>query len=287
MNSPMSHVVETTDARFQKDVIEKSGQVPVVVDFWAPWCGPCRMIGPLLEKLAAEGGGAWILAKVNSDENPMLGRTFQISGIPTVLAFRNGKVVSRFVGAQPEKQIRDFLTQILPSECDTLAAEGEKKRKAGRFEDAEEVFSKALKADRVCAPALLGLARLRADQGRTREAAELLEEVPLGTPERAEADKISARLRVQTAGSLDTEALRLRVQQNPGDVDSRYELGLALAAGGLYEDALREFLEVVTRDRTRKGEAARKSILDIFQILGPEHPLTQQYRPKLASTLFA
>ena len=203
MNPTHPDVIEATDATFQKDVIEKSEQVPVVVDFWAPWCGPCRVIGPVLERLASEAGGAWVLAKVNTDENPELGRAWQITGIPAVKAFSKGRVVSQFVGAQPESRIRDFLKQIVPSESETLTRDGEKKRKAGRFEEAEAAFTTALERDRGSAPARLGLARLRADQGRTREALEMLDDVPPGTPERRDADSLAARLRLQASGPAD------------------------------------------------------------------------------------
>jgi putative thioredoxin len=217
----------------------------------------------------------------------MLARTFQITSIPTVLALRGGEIVSEFVGAQPEAFIRQFVKDLLPSEAELLALDGEKKRKAGRFDEAEKVFEEALQKDRDSSPALLGLARLRADQGRTADALSLLDQVPPGTAERAEAERLAARLRVQATAPVNTADLAERVKENPGDLESRSALGLALAAGGRYAEALEQFLEIVARDKGAGGENARKAVLDIFQILGPEHPVTVQYRSRLANLLFA
>ena len=280
-------VIEVTDGTFEKDVLDRSKDVPVVVDFWAPWCGPCKTIGPVLEKLAHEAGGDWVLAKLNTDENPMVAQAFQITGIPTVVAIKGGQMVDEFVGAQPEAKIREFVGRLKPSEVEALAAEGSRHQMGGRGDEAEAAFKRALEIDRDFGPALLGLARLRADQGRTADALGLIDLITPGSPERTDGDQLAARLRVGAAGSVDEPALEARLERNPGDLEARYALGQSQAASGRYGPAFEQYLEIVRRDRSFKDDAGRRAMVDLFQLLGPEDPLTEKYRGELGRVLFA
>ncbi len=282
---PSTWVFEATDRDFESAVIERSKQVPVVVDFWAPWCAPCRILGPLLERLAEEYGGEFVLAKVNVDENPGLAQAFRIQSIPLVLGFRNGEVAAEFTGALPESSVRQFLERVLPTAADREAEMGRKLFADGQKAGAEEAFRRALKLDARHGGALVGLARLLAERGEVEEALRCLERVGPG-PFAAEAEHLAAALRVQS-GSGDVDSLRARVAENPADLEGRLALARACAAAGQYEDALGHYLEVVRRDREYQDQAARKAMLDIFELLGPEHPLTARYRSELAKVLFA
>jgi putative thioredoxin len=286
MNAATPNVVDVTERTFEAEVIDYSKKIPVVVDFWAPWCGPCRVIGPVLERMANESRGAFRLAKVNTDESPTLAEAFGITGIPLVMAFRGGRVVNEFTGALPEASIREFLAGILPNEAERLAADGETKRAGGRFDEAETLFRQALEADRDQPVALLGLARIAADKGRDAEVFGLVDQIPPG-PERDEGDRLAAQVRVRAAGGVDIEGLRARVTATPDDLASRLALAKALSATGAYEEALEHYLDIVRRDRAFEDDAGRRGMLDLFEILGHEHPLTTRYRSALGQILFA
>ncbi len=280
-------VFDTTDAGFEIDVIERSRHTPVVVDFWAPWCGPCRVLGPLLERLTKEAGGKLLLAKVNVDENPELAAAFGVQSIPMVLGLRDGRIVSEFVGALPESGVREFLARVLPSEADNLAAEAERLERGGSMEEAEGILRRALTLDPRSDRALLGLARLLARREAYAEALELLEKVALGTPERAEADRLAATIRVRQTGGADERELRARVAADPNDLEARFVLAQVLAASGDYEGALEHYLAIVKRGRTFRDDGARKAMLDIFELLGSSHETTERFRSELAKVLFS
>ncbi len=279
-------VKDVTDATFAKDVVEGSHEVPIVVDFWAPWCGPCRTLGPLLERLAAEHAGAFVVAKINVDENPGVAGQFGIRSIPAVKAIRGGEIVDEFVGALPEASLREFLRRILPTRADRLAEQGLVHLAAGRDAEAERDFRDALELDPNHPISRLGLGKLLSKTDREAALAEL-DRVLAGTPERAEADRLAAKLRLGDGDAGALEALRAKVEGDPADLAARLALARELAAEESYELALQHLLEIVRRNRAFDDEVGRRSMLDLFNILGPRHALTEKYRSELARVLYS
>ncbi len=278
--------IEVGEGNFEKEVLERSLRTPVVVDFWAPWCGPCRVLGPVLERLAEEHRGDFILAKVNVDENPELAGLFQIQGIPAVKIFKNGALVDEFTGALPEDAVREALARVLPSEADREAEAAEKLAAADKSEEARAAYEKILQAAPNHDRALIGLGRLLAAANDDPRALELLDKVPVTSPRRKEADQLSARLALKSGGGRDEARLRADLASDPDDLEKRFELAQALAAREKYEEALAEFLSVLEKDRSFRDDGARRAMLKIFEILGNDSPLTDRYRAELARVLF-
>jgi putative thioredoxin len=266
MTSP--HVVEITDQNFMETVIEESKRRPVVVDFWAEWCAPCRMIGPVLERLADEHDGAFVLGKLDVDANPQASMAFRIQGIPAVKAFVNGQIANEFVGAIPETAIRQFLDSVLPSEADQLALQGIEELRAGRETEAEELFRQADAATPGHPVAALGLAEIAAGRGDADEARRLLE--PLRP--HPEAERILAGLEVSSWASSD------------GNGTGPLADAERAAAQGRYAEALEGLLAQVKSSNER--DAAREAMLKLFSVLGDDDPLVAEYRPKLAAALY-
>jgi putative thioredoxin len=281
------HVIDVADDDFERAVLDRSRAVPVVVDLWAPWCGPCRALGPLLERLAEEHAGAFVLARVNVDDAPAVAQALRVQSIPTVIGFRDGVAVESFVGAQPEPAVRAFLAAVLPGPADGAARDAEARAAAGDAAGAEARYRDALALDARHGRALLALARLRAAAGDDAEARALLERVLPSSPVAAEAERLAAELRTRAGGADgDEPALRARVAADPDDLDARLGLGRHLAAAGRYEPALQELLEVVRRDPEHDDQAARRAMLDLFEVIGPRAPLSERYRAELAKALF-
>lgn len=277
----MTFVKDVDDAAFQSEVVERSKQVPVVVDFWAAWCGPCKVLGPLLERLAAEFEGGFELAKVDVDSNQALAGRFGVQGIPTVVGFKNGLPVSQFTGALPEHNVRQWLREVVPSEADLLAAAAGDLLDDGDAEAAERDYRQALMIDPHHTDAAIGLASLLIDLERNEEALALLTSIqPTQEVERLQA---AARM-----GTVDTDAipqLRERWASEPDNVAVRIELGRALAADQQFEASLDLLLEAVALGGETR-DAARQGMLDVFEVIGPEHELTVAYRRRLANALF-
>jgi putative thioredoxin len=282
----MSYVIDVSEEAFQREVLEESRRRPVVVDFWASWCAPCRFLGPVLERLAEEYGGEFLLAKVDVDANPGLAAAFGVQSIPTVKAFRDGRVVSEFVGALPEATVRRWLGELLPSEADRLvrraeeleagvAREAEARRPAPepgldpRLDEAEALYRRALELEPHHRRARLGLGRVLAWRAREDEARDVL------SPLRPDPDAERLLDALEVAGWARLE-----------DRDeSPVVRGKRRAASGAWEEALRALLEGVAAGGEEREEA-RQAMLKIFALLGEENPLTREYRRKLARLLF-
>jgi putative thioredoxin len=281
-----SWTVDVGDADFEREVLDRSVSIPVVVDFWAPWCAPCRALGPLLERLTVEHEGAFVLARVNIDEATEVAQALGIRSIPAVKGFRDGTVVAEFIGARPESVVRTFLSSVLPTEADRLAREARDRAAAGDTPTAERLFRDALARDGRHARSLVGLARLLGDRSEMAEALTLLDLVLPSAPIAEEAERLAAQLRTRAHGSGDEKALRRRLAADPADSAARVDLGRVLAAQERYEEALGELLAVVQHDPHFADDAARKLMVDIFAVLGPADRLTERFRGELAKALY-
>ena len=283
-------VIDVREDNFAAAVLEESKRRPVVVDFWAPWCGPCRALGPVLEKLAEEMAGAFLLAKVNSDENPELSRNFQVRGIPAVKAFRDGKVVDEFTGALPESAVRKFLEGIVPPPGDDLRQAALAAMEAGREDEAEKLFREALTANPRNDAARLSLARLHSAQGRWEEVNADIAAMSPAFQLEDEVQALKALLEfsqaVQSAPPMAELERRLREAQGDERAQALYLHALRLLLQGQEEPAMEELLELVRDHRQYGDDLGRRTLLQIFTVLGARHPLVEKYRTRLARTLY-
>ncbi len=273
-------VVDVTPDTFQREVIERSREVPVVVDFWAEWCGPCRMLGPVLEQLAAQDEGRWVLAKLDTQAWPELANEFRIQGIPAVKAFKDGQVVDEFVGALPPPAVRQWLDRLLPSLADLKAVEAAEARARGEREAAVALYDEALGLTPDHAESLLSLAELSPERAR-----ELLGRLPPRLDAAAAARKSRLLLALE-AGADDEEDLVATLTVDPDALEPRWALAHALAARGEHDEALAHLFEIVKRDRSFRGDGARKAMLEIFDVVGARSELADRWRSRLAMELF-
>ncbi|HVS13337.1 MAG TPA: thioredoxin [Thermoanaerobaculia bacterium] len=273
---------------FEEEVLLRSHQVPVLVDFWAPWCGPCRTLGPILERLAAEMDGAFVLAKVDSDQNPEIAARYGVRGIPNVLLFEGGEAVDGFVGALPEPQVRAFLRRHCATEADRLVEAGKEALAADDLDAARARFEEARALDVAHHGAALGLARVALRSGELERARELAEAIPLGTDQHEPAQALLAALalvaKAHAAGSEDQCAARVAADDR--DLEARFALGGYALARGDVRAALEHYLAVTERDKTWNDEAGRRAMVDVFQIIGVREPLADEYRDRLRRTLY-
>lgn len=273
-----ANVIEVDSDRFAEEVVDRSRDVPVVVDFWAAWCAPCRTLGPLLERAVEAREGDVVLAKVDVDRNPQLAARYRVQGIPAVKGFRDGDVVAEFVGAQPERQVEAFLDRLVPSEADRAAALGHRLHGSDP-EAAREAYERALALDPDHRGAAVGLARHLAEDEPDRA----VQLVQSHRPD-PEAEQIVTLAELSRAGG-DLERLRADVDAAPQDADARVQLGRVLAAAGHYEEAIEHLLAAV-RAGGEAREPAREQLVSLFPIIGEDDPIVSDARKRLARALY-
>ena len=281
-------IFDVTDADFDKRVLDESQRRPVVVDFWAPWCQPCRLLGPVLERLVAERRGQVVLAKVNVDENPGLAEAFRVEGIPAVKAVRDGRLVLQFEGVLPEEHLRAFLDRLSPSEEEQQVNRAEAQETADPAA-AERSYRELLAKDDKNDTARIGLARVLLAQDRLDEIADVLAPVAAEGEVAAEAERIKAEveLRRQAAAlGVDEAEARRRIEADPKSARALLDLGILEAARGQYEPALRHLLAAAERDFKLAPKEVRSAMVQVFYALGSSHPLANEYRAKLAQLLY-
>jgi putative thioredoxin len=284
----MSTAIVVDHTNFEAVVLKGSATTPVLVDFWAPWCAPCRALAPILDKLAAEFAGRVTLAKLNTDEEPELASTFGIRGIPNCKLFVNGRVTDEFTGALPESGVRDFLGNALPSPAAPHVASATGRLAAGDAEGALADLERALAVAPGDEDALLTRIEALLVAGRGKDAAD--EAARLGARARGVRDErrlaqLSARAALAASGPGDLATLEARAAVSPVDCAAKLDYANALAARGDYERALAELLAIVQADRRFGDDAARKGMLTIFEALGPDSDLVRRYRRELASAI--
>lgn len=276
---PSDFIVDVSESDFEQQVLAYSHQVPVVVDFWAEWCAPCRVLGPILEKLANEAAGDFRLAKLNVDQNPKLAMRYAVQSIPAVKTFRDGMVVSEFVGAQPEPKIREFLRDAIPSQSDLLLEKAWSLVEMANYEEAEGTFYKVLQKGEISPSAQLGLAKCLLYQGRSDEAGTILGNFP---PSRESA---AAELLLPVVISLlEVSDTGISVPEEP--IEAAYQNALRLVKRGNIEAALDGLLDVLREDKHYRNDQVRKIVLGLLELMGEYNPQTRAYRNELASVLF-
>jgi putative thioredoxin len=278
---------DVSSADFQKIVINGSRQVPVVVDFWAPWCGPCKVLKPILEKLAAEYQGKFILAKVNSDENQALAQQYGVRGIPSVKAFRDGQLVDEFSGALPESQVRAFLESLTPSPGEERRLQAWQSYQAGQLHAALSQLLEAQAIEPANERVTVDLARIYYEQGDPDKAKQLLNTVSLALTAEAEVTALvnQVNFTINSRDLPDAATLRQGLQADETNLDLRLQLANRYIVEQRYEEAMEQLLEIIRRDRRFQDDIGRKTMLSVFQLLPDREDLVRQYRRRMASLL--
>jgi putative thioredoxin len=278
------HVIEVGDEDFVVEVLDRSHRQPVLVDFWADWCAPCKQLGPVLEKLAEEFEGAFVLAKVDTEKAQQVAAAFRIQSIPTVMLVKDGRPVDGFVGVQPEAQIRDLIRQHVTTEADLLAEAGGKLAGAAGT-DAESAFRQALEADPKQSAALLGLARIVAARGETGEAKKLLDDVAVSDPEGRASERLLEALDFWALAGGGEPAAPEEGDAVP-EMDRHLAEAARVAGSGDHEGALTVLFDLVAEDKDYRSGMARRAMVSLFGYLGEESDATRNWQRRLANLLY-
>ena len=284
-------MIDTTQDRFTRDVIEGSHEVPVLVDFWAPWCGPCRVLGPMLEKLERDYDGRFRLVKVDSDQNPDLSAQFGVRSIPYVVAFVDGKPVNAFVGALPEAQLRAFIDKVIPNPSEIQRRKAARLRAAGDENGAATSLRAAIALDPENDAARLDLASLlieagTADQERLEEAKQVLEHVSRRNPGPVVAALRTRLEALEASTNLPSESdLEARIKANATDLQARLDLANRLIAERRFAPALEQLLAIVEQQRDFRDDVPRKTMLAVFDLASDQRDLVSSFRRRLAAAL--
>ena len=283
-------IKDATDASFMADVLEASREQPVIVDFWAPWCGPCKQLGPALEKAVVAAKGAVKMVKVNIDENPRIAQQLRVQSIPTVYAFADGQPVDGFQGALPESQVKAFVERVCgpaePSDLDALLEMAKESLAVNDVGGAAQAYAGVLQMEPTNVPAIAGLARCYLSGGDVERAREVAGMAPADAKD-PELASVRAALALSSAGDAETAPFEQRLAADPQDHEARFELAKALAGAGKLERAADELLTLIGQDRTWNDDAARKQLLTVFEAAGPTSEVAKSGRRRLSSLLFA
>ena len=293
--SDSGYIKDVGVATFEREVIAASAQVPVIVDFWAPWCGPCKQLGPMLEKAVTAQGGKLRMAKINIDENPEIAQALRVRSVPTVYAFYKGQPVDGFTGAIPESQIKQFVDRLLAQAGGTgtgveaMLEDAKAAMAQGETELAQDLYSEILVADPANAPARAGLTRLVLEAGDTAAARMLLEKTPPGAAKHPDIVAVRAALDLaeQSSAIAASEDLQAKLEKNPDDHAVRFDLAMAYYAEGNREMAVDTLLDLVRRDRSWNEDQARKQLVKFFEAFGFADPLSVSGRKRLSTILFS
>ena len=281
-----AHSIDVGSTNFRDVVLEGSKLNPVIIDFWAPWCGPCRVLKPILEKLAAEYAGKFILAKINSDENQDIAAEFGVRGIPAVKAVVDGRLVDEFTGVLPESQVRAFIERVVPSPSELARKAARAIMDAGQHAEAIVLLDQALELDTRNEAARIDKLEALVALDRIAEASALLETLDLLTLEQPRVATLRAQIGFSSKGTEDPAVLGARIEKSPDDLAARLELARHYVRAQAFEPALEQLLEIIRRDRKFGDDAGRRTMLEIFHLLGTDNELVGKYRRMLASALY-